>query len=339
MNTTLVTRPQLGGLHAIAALLARHRHLTRRGLQVVLGLLWLLDAGLQAQPFMFASGFATQVIAPVGEGQPGVVSGPVHWASAVIGAHPFAWNLLFVGVQFLLGAGLLVRRTARTALVASIVWALGLWYLGEGLSGLASGHASLLTGAPGSALLYAILATAAWPRGSSDPAPARWLVWVWAPLWVGAAVFQLLPGQNSGQSVASLLTAEQAPLWLARLDTSVGTWASQHGALTVYGLAVVEFLVGVAALSRRTRTWALAVGFVLSIAIWVIRQDLGLLYSGQATDPNSAPLIALMAVALLAWSAKVGTARHTARDPGRPASARPATGRADTKPTRWTSKI
>ncbi len=63
---------------------------------------------------------------------------------------------------------------------------------------------------------------------------------------------------------------------------------------------------------RRTRTWALAVGFVLSIAIWIIGQDLGLLYSGQGTDPNSAPLIALMAVALLAWSAKVGTARLAA---------------------------
>jgi hypothetical protein len=61
-----------------------------------------------------------------------------------------------------------------------------------------------------------------------------------------------------------------------------------------------------------TRTWALAVGLVLSIAIWVIGQDLGQLYSGQATDPNSAPLIALMAVALLARSGKVGTARPAA---------------------------
>jgi hypothetical protein len=33
---------------------------------------------------------------------------------------------------------------------------------------------------------------------------------------------------------------------------------------------------------------------------WVLGQDLGQLYSGQATDPNSGPLIALMAIALLA---------------------------------------
>jgi hypothetical protein len=311
MSTALVTRPQHRGVHAFGALLARHRYLSRRGLQVALGVLWLLDAALQAQPFMFTNGFATQVIAPTGQGQPRLVSGPVEFVSTLVGAHPFAWNLLFAGVQLLLGVGLLVRRTVRVTLLASIGWALGLWYLGEGLSGLASGHASLLTGAPGSALLYAVLAAAAWPRGTSDPAPARWLVWAWALLWVGAAVYQLLPGQNTGQDMASLLTgsAGEAPQWLAPLDTSVASWASTNGTLAVYGLAAVELLVGVAALSRRTRTWALAVGLPLSIAIWAIGQNFGQLYSGQATDPNSAPLIALMAVALLARSGTAAAPR------------------------------
>jgi hypothetical protein len=67
----------------------------------------------------------------------------------------------------------------------------------------------------------------------------------------------------------------------------------------VTALAAIPLLVGVGALSVRTRTWAIAAGLVLSIAIWIMGQDLGQLYSGQATDPNSAPLIALMAVALL----------------------------------------
>jgi hypothetical protein len=73
----------------------------------------------------------------------------------------------------------------------------------------------------------------------------------------------------------------------------------------VSALAAVPFLVGVGALSRRARTWAVAAGLVLSIATWVIGQDLGQLYSGQATDPNSAPLIAVMAVVLLARFRKV----------------------------------
>jgi hypothetical protein len=126
--------------------------MTRRHLQVALGLLWLLDGALQAQAYMFTRGFATQVIAGAGQGQPGFVSAPIHWASTIIAAHPVVWNVPFAGFQLLLGVGLLVPRTARVTLAASIAWALGVWYLGEGLGGLASGHASLITGAPGSAL-------------------------------------------------------------------------------------------------------------------------------------------------------------------------------------------
>jgi hypothetical protein len=285
------------------AVLTRRRAVTRRDIQIALGVLWVLDAALQAQPFMFSRGFATQLIAGTGQGQPGFVSGPLHLGSVIIAASPVVWNVLFAGTQLLLGLGLLVRRTARFTLAASIVWALGVWYLGEGLSGMASGHASLITGAPGSALLYVVLAAAAWPRGgSSDQPPASRLVPAWAVLWVGAAIFQLLPGQNTGPGAASLLTssASAAPRWLARIDTSLASWMSRNGTLAVSLLAAVPFLVGIGVLSRRTRTWAVVVGLLLSIAIWVFGQDLGQLYSGRATDPNSAPLIALIAVALLA---------------------------------------
>src|SRR4051812_7494192 len=163
--TATATYAPVRPLHSIGALFTGSRILiTRRGLQVALGLFWLLDGVLQAQPFMFTRAFATQVIAPVGQGQPGFVSGPVHWVSTVIAAHPVAWNVPFAAIQILLGVGLLVPRTARLTLAASIAWALPVWYLGEGLSGMASGQASLITGAPGAALIYVILAAAAWPR-------------------------------------------------------------------------------------------------------------------------------------------------------------------------------
>jgi hypothetical protein len=324
MSTTVTHRPQARLADAIAALASRRRHIIRRDLQIVLGALWLLDGALQAQPFMFTRGFATQLIAGVGHGQPGVVSGPVHLASVVIAASPVAWNALFAGTQLLLGVGLLVRRTARLALAASIIWALGVWYTGEGLSGMASGHASLITGAPGSALLYVVLGAAAWPRGgNTEEPPASWLVPAWALLWIGAAVFQLLPGQNTGRGAASIFqsSASAAPHWLARIDTSLASWASRNGALAVSVLAAVPFLVGVGALSRRTRTWSVAVGLVLSVAIWVFGQDLGQLYSGQATDPNSAPLIALIAVALLVGGGARARVRLPSRARGRTVAA------------------
>ncbi len=303
MATTLASHPRLPRVHTFAALLTRRRAITRRDLQIALGLLWLLDGALQAQPFMFTHGFATQVIAPVGQGQPGFVSGPVHLGLTVIGGQPAAWNALFAAVQVLLGIGLLVGRTAPFALRASIGWALGVWYVGEGLSGMASGHASLITGAPGSALLYAVLGAAVWPRGgTSDDAPASWLVPAWAVLWIGAALFQVLPGQNTGPGLASSVnsSASAAPHWLAAVDTSLASWVSRHGTVSVGALASIEYVIGVGALWRGTRTGAVVAGLMLTIVIWVIGQDLGQLYSGKTTDPNSAPLIALMAAVLIA---------------------------------------
>jgi hypothetical protein len=294
--------------------------MTRRDLQVALGLLWLIDGVLQAQPFMFTRDFATQVIAPVGQGQPGFVSVPVHWASTVIAAHPVVWNVPFAGIQLLLGVGLLVPRTARLALAASMAWALGVWYLGEGLGGLASGHASLITGAPGSALLYMLLAAAAWPRqDSSREGPARWLPIAWVVLWLGAAVFQALPGQNTGQAVASALTAGDgsAPGWLASLDHSAGAWAAQHGLLVVALLVAAEALIGVGALARGTRTAAVACGLALALAMWMLGQNFGQVYTGQATDPNTGLLLALMAIALLAGGGGLRTSeRERALPPG-----------------------
>jgi hypothetical protein len=278
---------------------------TRRHLQIALGLLWLLDGALQLQPFMLGDGFATQVIAPTASGQPHWVSAPLLSGARLIAAHPVVWDVPLAAIQLLIGLGLLFPRTARLALAVSVPWALGMWFFGEGLSGLASGHASLLTGAPGSALLYAVLALSAWPlRDPRDEEPARWLPVAWAGLWVGGAVFQALPGQNTGPALVSTLGG---------LDAASSRWTTSHGTAVVVALVIGEALIGLAALRQRTRGAAVAVGFAFALVIWVIGQDLGQLYSGRATDPNTAPVIALMALAILGagWSPAVASDRRS----------------------------
>src|SRR6266404_6161984 len=99
--------------------------MTRRRLQIALGLLWLLDGALQLQPFMWGTGFARQVIEPTATGQPQVLAAAVHWSANVIAAHPLTWDLLFAGAQLAIGLGLLVPRTTRLALLAALPWSAG----------------------------------------------------------------------------------------------------------------------------------------------------------------------------------------------------------------------
>lgn len=142
---------------------------TRRGIQVSLGLLWTLDGLLQLQPAMLTARFATEGIAPAGQGQPAFVSWPIQQAAHLIGHQPVLADLALALIQLAIGAGLLYPRTARRALAGSVVWALAVWYLGEGLGGLFGGGASLLTGAPGAALVYAVVSVAAWPPRTPGP--------------------------------------------------------------------------------------------------------------------------------------------------------------------------
>ena len=73
-------------------------------------------------------------------------------------------------MQILIGVGLLIRQTVKPALVLSLVWALGVWSLGEGFGMLFTGMASPLTGAPGGALLYLAIGVLVWPR-AGGPVP------------------------------------------------------------------------------------------------------------------------------------------------------------------------
>lgn len=112
----------------------------RRTLLWALGLLWLLDAALQFQPYMFTGAFPREVIRPTAEGNPGWVHGPVEWSATLMAHHIVVLNAVFATVQLLIALGLFWHRTVKPALSASIVWALLVWWLGEGLGGILTGR-------------------------------------------------------------------------------------------------------------------------------------------------------------------------------------------------------
>lgn len=274
--------------------------ITRRHLQLSLAALWLLDAVLQCQPFMFGRGFTRRILAPAAHGLPAVVAAPVHLATGLVSTHPQFANGAFVLIQLALGLGLLTRRYTRLALVASIAWALSIWVGGEGLGGITTG-ATLLSGAPGAAVLYAVIAVLAWPTHDphGDERPSRLALPAWCLLWLTGAVLQLVAGNNSTMSFTMMVRSAQsgAPGWVGEIDRYVA--GLQTPRWMVGAMIALDVLVAIWVLVPGwTRRFSLGAGTFIALTGWFLFQGLGDVTSGRATDPNSGPLIVLLALAV-----------------------------------------
>ena len=140
----------------------------RRWLQLALAVLWLLDAMLQLQSFMFGKGFS-QMLAGMAAGNPGFIADPITWSARLVAGHPTWANAAFASVQLFLAVGIAWRPTVKVALAASIPWALGVWWAGEGLGGVLTGTANPVMGGPGAVIIYALLAVLLWPTGRDGP--------------------------------------------------------------------------------------------------------------------------------------------------------------------------
>jgi hypothetical protein len=285
----------------------------RRGLQTGLGVAWLADGALQLQPVMFTRGFVTQILMPATMGSPAGVTGPALAFSRLVLHDPAGWNAAFAATQLLLGAGLLWRRSVRAALAASIGWALAVWWFGESLGGVLSGTASPLTGAPGAVILYALLAVLAWPRrGAADtvaagsPLGRRSAALAWLLLWASSAYFLLQPANRTRLSlpnaIAGLATGE--PGWLAGVDRAVAGTVGSHGPAVAIGLVVACVAIAAGVLWPATTRPVLLLSVVLALVIWVFGENFGGLLTGRATDPNTGPLLILLAAAY--WPAGSG---------------------------------
>jgi hypothetical protein len=304
--------PEIPG-HAVAptplpARRQRHRLASPRTLQIALGALWLLDGLLQLQPRMFTHAFLSEVILPASSGQPPFVARPMLWAAHLASPQIALWNGLFAAVQIAIGVGLLWRRTVKPALALSFAWALGVWWFGEGLGGMASGSASLLTGAPGAVILYVALGLALWPAdGDNSGTPKAGLLGatgaklMWSALWIGGAVLSVLPTQRAPGAISDVLTgnAEGAPAFLASVERALSRAAAGRGFVVAVALAVIEVAIGLGVFFPSRARAFLALGIGVSLAFWAVGQNFGELFTGTATDPNAGPLFVLIGVALL----------------------------------------
>lgn len=276
----------------------------RRWLQLALGAIWLLDALLQYQAFMFTRSFG-QMLAATAPGNPAVIADPIIWSARIIEAHPGPTNATFATVQLLLGLGIIWRPTVRIALASSVVWSVAVWWLGEGLGGILSGTASPLSGAPGAVILYALLAVLLWPAPPGADAPfeaaravgARGARLLWAVLWGSLAWFAVGPAARGLHDQLSAMASGE-PSWLTAIDTTVAGAVANSGLPGSIALAEVLLVIAVGIFAPRLAARATVVLAIVTAAfIWVVGQDLGEIFTGSATDPQSGPLLILLAVA------------------------------------------
>ena len=290
----------------------------RRALQLALASIWLLDAVLQYQPFMYTKAFG-QMLAATASGNPSIIARPIAWDATLVEHHLAAINTIFATIQLLIGLGIAFRPTVRLALAVSIAWSIGVWWFGEGLGGVLNGAASPLNGAPGAVIIYALLAVLLWPADRDIPAPftaartvgAHVARVLWLVLWLSLAYFTLTPANRAPQAISGMISGMESgnPGWFAALDRHAASLVSGHGIAASVVLAVALILIAVGVyLPTPAAKGLLVLAIVVAVVIWVFGEAFGMIMAGGATDPNSGPLLALLALSYWPLKATEGKA-------------------------------
>ena len=311
------------GTQAAAARAAAWREpRARRLLRVGFGVLWLFDGILQAQPQM-PGGLPAQVIEPAASSSPGWVQHLVNWGGAIWSYHPIEAAAASVWIQVGIGLWLIfaVRGwPSRLAGIASAGWGLVVWAFGEAFGGIFAPGLTVLFGAPGAVLIYAVAgALIALPGRAWDTArTGRLILGGTGAFLAGMALLQAWPGRGFWQGtagghpgtlagmVASMAGTSQ-PHALSAAVSAFGDFTAAHGfAVNLFAVIVVAAL-GAGFLSSAFlggRPWLARIlvfaGTVFCLADWLLVEDFGF-FGGLGTDPNSMiPLILLFTAGYLA---------------------------------------
>jgi cytochrome oxidase Cu insertion factor (SCO1/SenC/PrrC family) len=298
-----------------------HEPGARRLLRVGFGILWLFDGILQAQPQM-AGGLPSQVIQPAAASSPGWVQHVVNWGATIWTYHPVQAGASSVWIQVGIGMWLIfaVRGWAsRLAGLTAVAWGLVVWVFGEAFGGIFGAGLTVLFGAPGAVLIYAVAgALVALPeRAWETPRTGRLILGGMGAFFLGMALLQAWPGRGFWQGtiggqpgtltgMIQTMAGTSQPHVLSALVSSFGDFTAAHGfAVNLFAVIVLAglgavFSVSAARGDARTARIAVIAGTVFCLADWVLVEDLGFL-GGLGTDPNSMiPLIVLFTAGYLA---------------------------------------
>jgi hypothetical protein len=123
----------------------------------------------------------------------------------------------------------------------------------------------------------------------------------WSGYWVLAAVLFLLPDNRTHTSVSSAIVGMSPgePSGYAHFLNSFGNHFTGTGTQTTWLLAVLALVVGLGPLVVRRYSVFLLAGGVLAGIFWATGQGFGGIFTGSGTDPNSGPIVILLALAMV----------------------------------------
>lgn len=284
---------------------------SQKVLRRILGVLWLIDGILQVQPQMFTTNMINSVLIPTLNAQPAPVAASLHAITVIIAQHLVFFNLLIAIVQVEIGLFLIVGLWVRETVILSIVWALIVWYGGEGMNALLTGQASVLTGAPGAVLLYPLLGLLIYPRkGQPSTNGADTLLSrvhfrrVLAGFWIFAALLQMQPFWWQPEQISGVVGSMtgMGSFNSVLIDPIMGPLARLADPLEVpLNIVLIALFLGLGiGLALAKPRWLrplLALSILFSLLIWWGAQGFGMILTGLATDFNSGLLIMLMTLA------------------------------------------
>jgi hypothetical protein len=296
----------VGGVSAIERVKSYLFSDSRRSIQTVLGLIWVLDGALQFQSFMYGKGFI-QFLTNLTGGQPGWVASSVNQGAATMESHQAIFNTGAALIQVAIGFGILYKRTTKPAILVSFAWVLSVWWFGEafGMMFMATTPmggipmASALTGAPGAVLLYALIGSIVWPNDRPGGLlGVRGARIAWAALWLVMAWLWLVEAGGANGIHNAINAAPSGMSWLTTVQDGFASITKGNGLIFAIILAGLSAAIGIAVARNWRAKEFLILAAVLNLIYWVVGQGFGGIPQGGATDPNAGLLFVVLAYTL-----------------------------------------
>jgi hypothetical protein len=269
----------------------------------ILGILLIVDGILQFQPEM-PYGFLSFVILPSIQATSSIyLQNLLMLGYKLWEIHPFQFDALSGAFQVFLGAAFLLndsKKALKFISTLSIAWFITIWVMGEGFGGIPEIGVSLLTGFPGSAFIYILLAlpmTGSW--FSKKIGMEKYLEFSLIFIFIMGAILQLIPGNsfwNSGQLsyhifMNTFYQGENPILFNLLIDAYPLILYHEMYLNIILSLLMVASALVIA----MKLNWGVYLIAFFVLLIWVFFQNMGI-FIPPATDPNTGLPLALLVI-------------------------------------------